>query len=160
MYTSFIDLKNPVDTIKIPHSGSGPGIAWAKIDELGEASAKLVEEYLKKPTNERYRNKIVVLTGPKDYSFNELAKILSRIAGKAILIEEVSPEQHTSNPAVVKVMGQDQGTATAWTTVFDAVRAGETSTVNGELERLLGRKAEDLETTIKKSLAEGTWVRR
>jgi uncharacterized protein YbjT (DUF2867 family) len=159
MYTSFIDLKNPTSTIKIPHSGSGRGIAWAKIDELGEASAKLVKEYHDAPTSNRYRNKIVVLTGPKDHSFEEMASILSRISGKKIIIEEVSPEQHSSNPAVVKVMGQDQGTAAAWTTVFEAVKAGETSVVNGELERLLGRKAEDIETTIRKSLAEGSWVR-
>ena len=160
MYTSFIDLKNPPDSIKIPHNGSGSGIAWAKIDELGEASARLVKEYLDEPTGDRYKNKVVVLTGPKDYSFNELASILSRVAGKDIAIEEVTAEQHSSSPAVVRVMGQDQGTAAAWTTVFEAIKAGETSTVNGELERLLGRRAEDVETTIRKSLVEGSWVRR
>lgn len=160
MYTAFVDLKNPPDTIQIPHNGSGQGVAWVNIDELGEASAKLVKEYLDEPNSVRYRNKIVVLTGPKDYSFNELASILSRLAGKDMGIEEVTAEQHSSNPAVVKVMGQDQGTAAAWTTVFEAVKAGETSIVNGELERLLGRKAEDVETTIRKSMAEGSWVRR
>ncbi|CAF9929274.1 MAG: hypothetical protein ALECFALPRED_004288 [Alectoria fallacina] len=32
--------------MKIPHDGSGPGIAFAKIDDLGEVTAKLVQEYL------------------------------------------------------------------------------------------------------------------
>lgn len=160
MYTSFIDLRNPGDPIRIPSNGSGPGIAFVKIDELGEASAKLVKEFLGDPSDPRYKNQILVLTGPKDYSFNEVASILSRIAHKQIAVEEVTAAQHATNPAVVKVMGQDQGTAAAWTTVFEAVKDGETSVVNGELERLLGRKAEDFETTIRKSLAEGTWVRR
>lgn len=160
MYTSFVDLKAPDSTIKIPHDGTGPGIAWVKIDELGEASANLVKEFLDDPASPRYKNKVVVLTGPKDYSFEELAAILSRVARRDIPLETVTAEEHSNNPAVVKVMGQDHGTAAAWTTVFEAVKAGETSTVNGELERLLGRKAEDLESTIRNSVAEGTWVRR
>ncbi|ETN45297.1 uncharacterized protein HMPREF1541_09128 [Cyphellophora europaea CBS 101466] len=160
MYTSFIDLTDPSDSIRIPHDGSGPGIAWVKIDELGEASAKLVKEFTEDPTSSQYKNRIVILTGPKDYSFREVASILSKIAGKQIRVEQVTEEEHSTNPAVVKVMGADQGTAAAWTTVFGAVRAGENSVVNGELERLLGREAEGFETTVRKSLAEGTWVRR
>jgi uncharacterized protein YbjT (DUF2867 family) len=160
MYTSFVDITKPGQEIKIPHSGEGDGIAFAKIDELGEASAALVRGVVDSPNNRRYTNSIVVLTGPKDYSFREVADILSRIAGHDIEIQQVTAEEHSKLTAVVKVMGQDQGTATAWTTVFDAVQEGETSVVNGELERLLGRTAEDFETTVRKSLVEGTWVRR
>jgi uncharacterized protein YbjT (DUF2867 family) len=160
MYSSFVDITKSGQTITIPHSGEGSGIAFAKIDELGEASAALVKEVVDSPDNDRYKNSVVVLSGPKDYKFSEIADILSRIAGYDVKIQQVTAEEHSKLPAVVKVMGQDQGTATAWTTVFDAIRDGETSVVNGELERLLGRKAEDFETTVRKSLAEGTWVRR
>lgn len=45
MYTKFFDLKKAVDEVRILHDGSGPGIAWAKIGELGEASSQLVKEY-------------------------------------------------------------------------------------------------------------------
>ena len=41
-YTGFPDLQDLPEELKIPHDGSGPGIAFAKIDDLGEATAKLV----------------------------------------------------------------------------------------------------------------------
>jgi hypothetical protein len=33
LYTAFFDPENPRGEIKIPHDGSGPGIAWVKREE-------------------------------------------------------------------------------------------------------------------------------
>jgi hypothetical protein len=33
IYTAFFDPQNPADEVAIPHSGSGPGVAWVKRDE-------------------------------------------------------------------------------------------------------------------------------
>jgi hypothetical protein len=64
MYTGFSDLRKPVDEVRIPHDGSGPGIAWAKIGKLGEASSRLVKEYSDASDNFSYKNRIVLLSGP------------------------------------------------------------------------------------------------
>ena len=43
MYTGSPDFLDPPDEIKIPHDGSGrPRTAFAKIENLGEAMAKMV----------------------------------------------------------------------------------------------------------------------
>jgi hypothetical protein len=47
VYLAMFDLRKPVDEITIPHSGSGPGIAWAKRDELGEATARMIVAYVR-----------------------------------------------------------------------------------------------------------------
>ena len=44
-YNGSPDLQNPADELKIPHDCSGPGIAFATIDDLGEATAKMIKEY-------------------------------------------------------------------------------------------------------------------
>ena len=68
MYTGFPDLQNLQEELKVPHNGSGPGIAFAKIDDLGEATAKLVKEYLDEPGRFQYTNQVMLLSGPKVWS--------------------------------------------------------------------------------------------
>ena len=51
MYTGFPDLQDLHEELKIPFHGLRPGIAFAKIDDFGEATAKLVREYLDGTTN-------------------------------------------------------------------------------------------------------------
>ena len=65
MYTGFPDLQDPAEELKILHDGSGPGIAFATIDDLGEATAKLVREYLDSPTHFKYTNQVMLLSGPR-----------------------------------------------------------------------------------------------
>lgn len=65
MYTSSFDLSNPTDSIRIPHDGGGPGLAWAKRDELGEATARLMADYLADPKGFSFVNKTLLLSGPR-----------------------------------------------------------------------------------------------
>ena len=67
MYTGFPDLQVPSKETRIPHDGTGPAVAWAKIDNLGEATAKLVHGYHsgKADVVDRFKNQIVLLSGSK-----------------------------------------------------------------------------------------------
>lgn len=156
MYTSFFDPKASNSKAQLPHDGTGPGIAWACIKDLGEGTAKLVKEYVDDPTNPQYINKIIILTGPKDWSLKETVKVLGRLGGGDASIERVSVDEHAQNPRVVQKLGSHgpgNTVARDWTTVFEAIRNGETSVVNGELGRLLGRPPESFEETAKRMLA-------
>ncbi|KAF7958694.1 hypothetical protein EAE96_002228 [Botrytis aclada] len=84
VYAGIADLKNPPSTIKIPYHGNGFGVSWARQDELGEASARLIASYAKSPSSFEYINKIVTLSGPKSWTWAETAEILSRATGKEI----------------------------------------------------------------------------
>lgn len=156
MYTSFFNPNENNSKAQVPHDGTGPGIAWVCIRDLGEATAKLIKEYVDNPTDPRYIDKIVVLSGPKDWSLKETVDILGRLGGGAASIEEVSVDEHAQNPRVVQELGSHgpgNSVARDWTTVFEAVRNGETAVINGELERLLGRPAESFAETAKRMLA-------
>lgn len=155
MYTAFFNPMDPVGEIMIPHDGKAPGVAWVAINDLGEASAKLITEFVSDPQNKRYINNIVLLSGPKDWTLEETVQVLGKFVGKNISIRQVSFNEHAENPRVVKALnshGPDDA-ARDWTTVFQAIREGETSAITGELERLLDRSAEDFETTVRKMIA-------
>jgi hypothetical protein len=107
IYTASFDINNPPadGKIRIPHDGAGPGIAWAKRAELGEAVAKLIATYMQDPETFAYNNKLMVLSGPKEYSLAETAKVFSDVLGREIVIEEVSIDEYANLPAVkVKYM--------------------------------------------------------
>lgn len=156
MYTGFFDVKGSDDKVRIPHDGSGPGVAWAAIGDLGEAGAKLVKEFVEDPGDTRYINKIIVLSGPKSWSLNETAELLGKVAGRPVSIQQVSFDAHAEDARVRAALGSHgpgNNVARDWTTVFEAIRNGETSVVNGELERLLGRQPESFEATVRRMLS-------
>lgn len=51
VYIDFPDLQNLPKELEVPHIGPGPGIVLAKIEELGEVTAKLAEECLNGTAN-------------------------------------------------------------------------------------------------------------
>ena len=153
MYTGFIDVQNPRAKLKIPHDGSGPGIAWAKIEDLGEATARLVQSvYISTPdAMARYKDKCVVLSGSKAWSIAEVVELLSQIVGRETKVQSVSVEDYVQEKVVQEQL-QSHGPGEVprqWATSFQAIKAGETAVVTDELERLLGRKPEDFETTLR-----------
>lgn len=155
MYTAFFDTEHPLSKVRIPHSGSGPGVAWVAIDDLGEANAKMIKDYLSNPQDDRYHNEIILLSGPRAYSLKETVDILGRCAGKEVAIEQVSFDEHAQNAVVVENLNSHgPGDASRdWTSVFEAISNGETAVVSGDLERYLGRPAEDFETIVKRVMA-------
>lgn len=102
LYTAAFDINAPPadGLIKIPHDGSGPGISWAKKDELGEGVARVLQRLHKEIETEQYQNKLLVLSGPKDYSLADTAEVLSSVLGKDIKIKEVSVDEYANQSSV------------------------------------------------------------
>lgn len=149
IYTAFFNLKSPVEEICIPHDGSGPGIAWAKQDELGEASARLIANYAECPSNFPHKNTIILLSGPRVWSLAETASVLSVVTGKQISIRSVSMDHYISQPQVKSASGYGAGDAAmAMATALEAVRKGETAVARPLLAVLLGREPESFDVTV------------
>ncbi|KAI4160980.1 MAG: hypothetical protein LQ342_005265 [Letrouitia transgressa] len=152
MYTGYPNFQNPGSRVQIPHNGLGPGVAWAKIDDLGEATAKLVQEYCHGSVADHpeYKDQVVLLSGPRAYSLAETLDVLGTAMGTEIVIENVSVSEYASEPIIQKHLaphGQEDA-PTKWATSFEAVRKGEAAVTSVRLERLLGRKPESFETTV------------
>lgn len=154
IYTSWFDLKDPKSEITIPHDGSGPGVAWAKRDELGEASAKLIVDYATTTGGNvaedfPYVNKIVLLTGPRVVSLKETAEVLGRVSGKNVTIRQISVDEYAKLPHGGKHTYHGVDLAKEWATAWEAIRRGETAVVTPTLGEILKREPEDYETTIR-----------
>jgi hypothetical protein len=150
LYTAFFDLKAPSNEILIPHDGSGPGLAWAKQDELGEATAKLIAQHAKEPAAFPYLNKTILLSGPRALSLNETADVFSRVLNKPVKVRQVPVDEYVKQPQVQSGLTYGGGNwAPLWATAFDGVRDGETAALTPHLAQILGREPEPFETTIR-----------
>lgn len=156
IYMAFLDPKSAPDgfEVQIPHDGDGPGVSWAKRDELGEATAKLIARYcgVGGPFPQQLVNVKVLLTGSKELNLAETLDILGRAVGKTFEIRQVPVSEYVKLPQVGGTFG-DGEKAVTWATVWDGIRAGEAALVTGDLEEILGRRAEDYEKTIKELLS-------
>lgn len=151
MYTGFPDFQDLPEELKIPHDGSGPGIAFAKIDDLGEATAKLVKEYLDGTTNFQYKDQIMLLSGPRVWSLAEAVKLLGDSKGKKIRLKQVSEEEYVAEPRIRDMLGSHGPgeVPKQWATSFNAVKNGECAVASVELPSLLGRQPEGFEKTVR-----------
>lgn len=153
LYTAFFDLKNPSNEICIPHDGSSPGLAWAKQDELGEATAKLTAQHAQDPAAFPYLNKTVLLSGPRAWSLNETADVFSHVLNKSIRVRQVPVDEYVKQPQVQTGLTYGGGNwAPIWATAFDGIRDGECAAVTPILAQTLGREPEHFETTIRNML--------
>ena len=154
VYTSNFDLKKARDSaessliIRIPLDGAGRGVSWAKRDELGEATAKLLKDYAADPESFPYVNKLIILSGPKEYTLNETAEVFSRVLDKEVKIQQVTVDEYVGQ-AGVGYRSSSEHMDRLWATAFEGIRQGEAATVTGYLGELLGREPEDFETTIR-----------
>lgn len=149
IYTAFFDLTSPSDIISIPHDGSGPGVAWAKQDDLGEASARLVANYATSPKDFPHINKVILLSGPKVWSLAETVEVVSKVTGKNISIREVPIEEYVRLPQIQSATSYGSGEAAAqMATAFEAIRVGEAAVASPLLRDILGREPEPFEETV------------
>ena len=153
MYIGFPNLQDPESRLRVPHDGSGPGIAFAKLDELGESTANLARKYHASGVDglPELKNEIVLLSGPRAYSLVDIAEILSAALGEKKVIEPVDVEEYVNLPNVQEALRPygEGDVARKWATSFDALKNGEAATTADVLERLLGRAPEPFEVTIK-----------
>jgi hypothetical protein len=154
VYTSNFDLEKARSssesslTIKIPLDGAGPGVSWAKRDELGEATARLLKDYSMDPSSFGFINKLLILSGPKEYTLDETAEVFSRVLDKDVKIQQVTVDEYVGQ-AGVGYRSDSTELDRLWATAFEGIRQGETATVTGHLRELLGREPESFETTIR-----------
>ncbi|BCR99251.1 SDR family oxidoreductase [Aspergillus luchuensis] len=150
IYTSWFDIHHPADEIAIPHSGDGPGVAWVKRDELGEATAKLIADYAKNPAGFPYLNRVLLLSGPREISLKETVEILGQAVGKPLRLREISVDEYVALPQHgSKHTYHGIDLTREWATAWDAIRRGETAVVSPLLREILGREPESFETTVK-----------
>ncbi|KAB8210921.1 hypothetical protein BDV34DRAFT_209133 [Aspergillus parasiticus] len=100
VYLAMFDPRHPVEEITIPHSGSGPGIAWAKRDELGKATAQTIVLYIEKPEIFRLMNQVLLLSRSEVLCLKEIVQVLRRVIGKHRMIREDSADEYASLPQV------------------------------------------------------------
>lgn len=149
IYTAWFDPSNPADEITIPHDGTGPGVAWVKRDDLGEATAKLIVSYAKNPAGFQYTNTNVLLSGPREVSLAETVEILGRAVGKPLRIREISVDEYVRLPQLGdKHTYHGVDLSREWATAWRAISEGETAVVSPALREILGREPEMYETTI------------
>ena len=161
LYTGFFDLQNPSTEVKIPHDGSGLGIAWAKRDELGEATARIVQAYRYAPVG-KYEclNSVILLSGAQVISIADTLNQAAGIAGlkEKVNITRVTQQEFTEERKTQEIMGSHGpgNPANLWTSTFEALRAGECAIASGELKRWLGRRREDFSKTVKTMMNRGS----
>lgn len=159
MQLSFFDVKNPVDEIRIPHDGSGPGVSWVKQAELGEGNAELLRRFVDNSSAFPYKGKTVVLTGPQELSYGQVVDILSKITGKQIRLKAIADEEWAAIQQVKDNLtygNVEYGLVMA--SVYEAARQGEAASISPLLRDLLGREPETFETTVsemRKATSEG-----
>lgn len=167
MYTSFFTPQAPADAVLIPHDGSAPGIAWAKRDELGEATARLIAMFYHhgcarnsapdRPGSSQefaYTNQVVLLSGPRAWTLAETIQLLGEVAGKRVEISTVTVADYIRLPHVQRALqsveeDDAEELCAMWATSYDGIGRGECAILSPALGELLGRQPEDFETTIR-----------
>ena len=88
MYTGFFDLTGSSNEFRIPHEGTGPGIAWVKIDNLSEALARLVHDYYNESSDAilRYRVTPIIPSDIKAWILTKVVALLSKLARKDLSV--------------------------------------------------------------------------
>lgn len=152
IYTAWFDIHNPREEITIPHDGSGPGVAWAKRDELGEATAKMIVAYARNPEGFPYLNQVVLLSGPREWSLRETVDVLGRAAGKPVQIRQIAVDEYPRLLHGDKHTYHGVDLAPEWATAWEAIRRGETAVTSPVLGIWLGREPEDYGTTISRMI--------
>jgi len=142
-YPSSKDLFLPAD---------GP-TAWASRVELGEATAKLM-------LKEGYENQIVLLTGPKAYTFADIVDTIKQVIGKELTLHRVSAEEYVTKNAAIDEGKKPVQFFEAWRSLIEGVAEGEVETVDPLMGELLGRPPKDGLKVIEDLLRENpgyTW---
>ncbi|ANU10951.1 hypothetical protein A1A1_18307 [Planococcus antarcticus DSM 14505] len=87
---------------------------------------------------EQLHGKEYTLTGPKAWSMNELAELMSRISGSPIVYDPLSKEQFS------ELYDEPKGFGPVLVSLYEAASKGMMGEVTEDFERITGEKAEDL----------------
>ncbi|KAK2749627.1 hypothetical protein FQN57_005849 [Myotisia sp. PD_48] len=142
------------NTTTVYLSADGP-VAFASREELGEASAKLMlKEFsdLAALTQNNEEN-IVLLTGPRTYTFADIVSAISDATGTKVNIEYPPKAKY---PSILAAEDAKEGRGkkteqffAGWQSLVEAVEQGEVATVDPLMGELLGRKPQDAMEHVK-----------
>jgi hypothetical protein len=137
--------------IVLPHDGSSPGLAWAKRDELGEATAKILYRYSQDPGSFPYIDQLVNLSGPRAYSLAETVEVIGKATKTELRVVKLDMDGYVRAREADKDTELDYGggdLVRLWATVYAAIEDGEAEVVTPHLREWLGRSPEPFEVTI------------
>jgi NAD(P)H dehydrogenase (quinone) len=123
-------------------AGNGK-ISYVTRRDLARATARIL-------TEQGNEGKSFALTGPKAYGHDELAAMLSEVAGKKIVYEDISPESYKAQLAAANT---PPGLVAFMTGAAATVRAGLLAEVSFTIGDITGIPAEDGLAFIRREVA-------
>jgi len=138
-----IGTEVPESEIRVP-AGEGQ-IAFVKRTELAAATAALL-------TSEGHDKQSYTLTGSEAYSFHDVARELSALAGRPITYQSSEPAPYIAQKVAA---GFPDFVATFFAQWGDAAEHGMLAGTDGTVERLLGRKPTSLREYLKATYFSG-----
>jgi NAD(P)H dehydrogenase (quinone) len=139
-----IGIEVPQSEIRVP-AGEGK-IAFVKRTELAATTAALL-------TSEGHENQSYTLTGSEAYSFHDVARELSALAGRPITYQSSEPAPFIAQKVAA---GFPDLVATFFAQWGDAAEHGMLAGTDDTVEQLLGRKATSLREYLKATYFPGT----
>lgn len=150
LYFGLYDLSSKPTEVSIPPGDNDGLIAFTKRDELGEATAKVIKNFV--DGGSEFANKTILLSAEPRYSLRSLGELIGRILGsQPVTINYVSAEEYAAPGGKASSFIGTPEMAKDWSTTYPAIGKGETSyTGEGsqELARILGRQPEAVEVTV------------
>ncbi|EXJ79702.1 hypothetical protein A1O3_07985 [Capronia epimyces CBS 606.96] len=139
-YQSQSFKKGDSSEIRFVIPNDGP-VAWVSWDDLGEATAKIVQHY------ERYLGQTLNLTGPRTTTLRDIAKLVQRYTGRNVTVEIVGRKAaERYHKYEKKSLPEDRFWAIeSWAGWHDAIAQGETATIDPLIGELLGRQPKGIE---------------
>ena len=122
-------------------------VAFVDVRDLGVVAARVFEH------PEAHRGKAYRLTGPRTFTFEQAAALLTEATGRAITYVPATLAAYPFHLLTRRNAGLLQ--AIIWTTLHAGLRRGEAAIVDPQLERLLGKPARDLRDFVREHAA--TW---
>jgi NAD(P)H dehydrogenase (quinone) len=114
--------------------------AYTLRDDMAEAAAVIL-------TGDGHENKEYDITSDRNYSYNDIAEILSRLTGKTIKYVSPSKEEFVKTMSAAGVPVEYIG---IFASFAEAIKQGEFEKTSTTLEKLIGRKPTSLESFLKK----------
>ncbi|MFE7790892.1 NAD(P)H-binding protein [Streptomyces sp. NPDC057460] len=142
-YLAGIPAMTGADGVLRGPAGDGRVAAVAHEDIADAATAVLLADTESEDT--RHDGVTYDLTGPEAFTLAEAAEELSRATGRTVTYHPETREEAYASRAQY---GAEEWEVAGWVTSYEAIAAGEMSTVSDAVTRLTGRAAKSLATYL------------
>ena len=101
-----------------------------------------------------HSGKIYELTGPQQFTFEQVIQIISKASGKEISFESIPLEAYISG---MKEAGVPEDYVWLISYLFTEILTEENAVITNDVEQVLGRKPKSFETYARETVATGVW---